>query len=190
VASPRIRLGAAARAGAAVLLAGFALLLGAGTAWAHNVLTSTDPPNGANLATGPSTVTLTFDLPVKRQFSTITVVGPDGLHFEGGPSAVNGNVVSAPVRPLGPAGGYTVGYRIVSDDGHPVSGAVHFNLTRAGTGQGVPAEDAPGASADTGGSAEGSGSTGPPIWAWVLVAVALVAAGATVALRAGRGADD
>jgi hypothetical protein len=177
-----------------VVLAGLALLLGAGTAWAHNVLTSSDPANGASMATGPSAVTLTFDLPVKRQFSTITVVGPDGLHFEGGPSTVNGNTVSAPVKPLGPAGGYTVGYRIVSDDGHPVSGAIRFTLTQAGSGQGVAAEDAPGAADAGDGSdaadAPGGGSGGPPVWVWVLVAVVLVAAGATVAMRAGRGSDD
>jgi hypothetical protein len=86
------------------LVAGLALLLGAGTAFAHDVLTASDPANGASLATGPSKVTLTFDLPVKEYFSTITVVGPDGNHFEAGPSTVDGSTVSAPVQPLGPAG--------------------------------------------------------------------------------------
>ncbi|MDT7632350.1 MAG: copper resistance protein [Pseudonocardiales bacterium] len=179
------------------LVAGLALLLGAGTAFAHDVLTASDPANGASLATGPSKVTLTFDLPVKEYFSTITVVGPDGNHFEAGPSTVDGSTVSAPVQPLGPAGGYTVGYRIVSDDGHPVSGLVRFTLTQAGPGHGVPAAEAAGSSAGpnapsaTGsGSGSGSGSGGIPAWPWILGGVLLVAAGAAIALRLGKGAGD
>jgi hypothetical protein len=183
------------------LFAGSALLLGSGTAFAHDVLVGSDPANGASLATGPSKVTLTFDLPVKEYFSTITVVGPDGNHYEGGPSTVDGSTVSAPMRPLGPAGTYTIGYRIVSDDGHPVSGAVRFSLTQAGPGQGVPASQAaasnsavsstssaPGAPAAVAQDQPGeSGSGGIPAWPWVLGGVVLVAAGAVVALRLGKG---
>ncbi|HEX4246947.1 MAG TPA: copper resistance CopC family protein [Pseudonocardia sp.] len=181
------------------LLAGLALLLGAGTAFAHDVLTASDPANGSSLATGPSKVTLTFDLPVKEYFSTITVLGPDGNHYEAGPSAVDGNTVSAPVQPLGPAGAYTVGYRIVSDDGHPVSGSVRFTLTQAGPGHGVLAAESAGSSADATASApgqvggpggDGSGSGGIPAWPWIVGGVVLVAAGAAIALRLGRGAGD
>jgi copper resistance protein C len=182
------------------LLAVLALPLGAGTAFAHNVLIGSDPPNGSSVATGPSTVSLTFDLPVKESFSTVTVVGPDGGHFEGGPATVDGNVVRAPVRPLGPAGVYTVGYRIVSDDGHPVSGAIRFTLTQAGPGKGMPAAQAGGSAGGqagggqpTGGgpSAGGSsGASGVPAWPWVLGGVLLVAAGAAIALRLSRGAGD
>jgi hypothetical protein len=194
------------------LFAGSALLLGTGTAFAHDILVSSDPANGASLATGPSKVALTFDLPVKESFSTITVVGPDGKHYEGGPSTVDGSTVSAPVQPLGPVGTYTIGYRIVSDDGHPVSGAVRFSLTQAGPGQGVPAGQAAAsnsaqaaasgstaASGSSGSSAPApaaqdqpgeSGSGGIPAWPWVLGGVVLVAAGAVVALRLGKGSGD
>jgi len=182
------------------LIAGSALLLGAGTAFAHDVLTGSDPANGSSMATGPSKVTLTFDLPVKEYFSTVTVVGPDGSHFEGGPSTVDGSTVSAPVQPLGPVGTYTVGYRIVSDDGHPVSGAIRFSLTKPGSGQGVSAAqaaaansagpNAPAAAGEPpsgGGGSDRSGSGGIPAWPWVLGAALLVAAGAAVALRVGKG---
>jgi methionine-rich copper-binding protein CopC len=192
------------------LLAVLALPLGAGTALAHNVLVGSDPANGSSVASGPSMVTLTFDLPVKESFSTVTVVGPDGGHFEGGPATVDGNVVRAPVRALGPAGVYTVGYRIVSDDGHPVSGAIRFTLTQAGPGRGMPAAQTGGRPAGGqpgggqpaggqpgGGSAGGgptaggsSGAAGVPAWPWVLGGVLLVAAGAAVALRLSRGAGD
>ena len=187
------------------LLAGSALLLGAGTAFAHDVLTASDPANGSSLATGPSKVTLTFDLPVKEYFSTITVLGPDGNHYEGGASTVDGSTVSAPVQPLGPAGAYTIGYRIVSDDGHPVSGSVRFTLTQAGPGHGVPAAESAGSSTGsaaaaapgqpgqpdgTSGASSDSGSGGIPAWPWVVGGVLLVAAGAAIALRLGKGAGD
>jgi hypothetical protein len=189
------------------LLAGSALLLGAGTAFAHDVLTASDPANGSSLATGPTKVTLTFDLPVKEYFSTITVLGPDGNHYEGGASTVDGSTASAPVQPLGPAGAYTIGYRIVSDDGHPVSGSVRFTLTQAGPGHGVPAAESagsstgsaaaaapapgqPGQPAGTSGASSDSGSGGIPAWPWVVGGVLLVAAGAAIALRLGKGAGD
>ena len=35
------------------------------------------------------------------------------------------------MRPLGPAGTYTVNYRVTSADGHPVSGSWSFRLTVA-----------------------------------------------------------
>ena len=179
------------------LFVGASLLLGAGTAFAHNVLIGSEPANGSSVASGPNAVTLTYDLPVKQYFSAVSVVGPDGNHFEAGPAIVDGNSVRAPVLPLGPAGVYTVGYRIVSEDGHPVSGAVRFTLTQPGPGRGVPAQaaasqesSAPGAAGERTGTSATSGGGGVPAWPWVVGGVLLVAAGATVALRAGKGAGD
>lgn len=174
-----------------LVLAALGLVLGTGTALAHDVLVHSDPASGARLDTGPSKVTLSYDLPVQNVSSTLAVVGPDGLHYESGPSVVSGNTVSAPVGPLGPVGTYTIGYRIVSDDGHPVSGETTFILTRAGTGHGVPAAQSPAAASapDPGTSSadgSGSGSGGAPLWPWIAGAILLVAAGATIALRTGR----
>ncbi|HEY1967531.1 MAG TPA: copper resistance CopC family protein [Pseudonocardia sp.] len=171
-------------------LALFGLVLGTGSALAHDVLIGSDPASGAQLVAGPAKVTLNFDLPVQNVYSAMTVIGPDGLHYEAGPSVVSGNSVSAPVSPLGPAGAYTVGYRIVSDDGHPVGGSISFTLTTAGTGHGLPASDSPAAaqqSAASSGQDAGSESGGMPVWPWILGAVLLVAAGAVIALRLGRG---
>jgi methionine-rich copper-binding protein CopC len=164
------------------------LLLGAGTAFAHNVLLSSDPAAGASLDTGPSRVTLRFDLPVQTSsdFNVITVIGPEGGHYENGEADVDGSTVSAAVNPLGPAGRYTIGYRVVSDDGHPVSGSVGFTLTRAGTGHPVaPASAPPQGEPGGSGSADGGGG-GLPWWLWAIGAVALLGAGVTLALRAGK----
>lgn len=170
----------------AVAATAVALLLGgAGTALAHNVLVSSDPADGAKLDTGPAQVRLTFDQPVREGYDTVTVVGPDGTYWTDGQERVDGNVVTAPVRQLGPAGTYTVGYRILSNDGHPVSGKVTFTLTKPGGGTPAPApqnprQPEPGRPSDSGGM---------PVWPWIAGAVVVVALGLFLALRLGKPKD-
>ena len=83
---------------------------------------------------------LTFDQPVQagEGLNSVAVTGPDGKEWQGGSATVDSNVVTAPVRELGPKGVYTIGYRIVSADGHPVSGKLTFTLTREGNGTPAP----------------------------------------------------
>lgn len=162
-----------------VALAGFVT---AGQAAAHTSLVSSDPADGASLPAGPQQVRLTFDEPVQREFATITVTGPGGTRWDGGDAVVSGSSVTVPLRPLGPAGDYVIGYRIVSADGHPVSDTLMFRLTVAGTG--TPAEPAP--SSTSSGSAGGSNGV-MPVWPLLLgVVVLLIAGGVVLALRMGR----
>jgi len=162
-------------------LAGFAGFPVAGQAAAHTSLVSSDPAGGASLPAGPQQVRLTFDEPVQREFATITVTGPGGTRWDGGDAVVSGDSVTAPVRPLGPAGDYVIGYRVVSADGHPVSDTLTFRLTVAGTG--TPAEPAP--SSASSGSAGGPNGV-MPVWPILLAVVVLLAAGVVYALRRGR----
>ncbi|MFI0464970.1 copper resistance protein CopC [Saccharopolyspora sp. 5N102] len=170
---------------AIAVLALAALLGGAGTALAHNVLVSSDPPEGAQLATGPREVRLTFDQPVRtgEGYNTVNVVGPDGTYWTDGEVRVEGNSVVAPVRELGPAGVYTVGYRVLSNDGHPVPGKVTFTLTAPGKGTPAPA---PQNADQPGQQAEPAESGGTPIWPWIVGAVVVVALGLVLALRLGK----
>jgi len=127
-----------------------ATLLGAVTpAQAHNVLIDSDPKDGAELATGPETITLTFDQPVRQGFAQISVTGPGGTRWEDGTTTVDRTKVRVQVRDLGPAGEYAVGYRILSADGHPISSKITFTLTAPGPASGqepsaqAPAQQAP-----------------------------------------------
>ncbi len=174
---------APARLLAVVVLVWSALLFGAGQAAAHNTLTSATPADGAELTSGPSEVTLTFDQPVQSGFNTITVTGPGDTRWNSGDVTTRGNTASTAVVPLGPAGEYVVGYRVVSADGHPVSGALRFRLTQAGTG--TPNTAAPAGSSTTVADA-GGGDGGMPVWPWVVAAVVLLGAGVAAALRLGR----
>ncbi|HYQ65404.1 copper resistance CopC family protein [Actinophytocola sp.] len=168
---------------AVLALTGLGLFALAGTASAHNSLVSSNPAENASVAAGPGSVELTFDQPVQegKGLNTVAVTGPDGKQWQGGPARVDSNVVSAPVRELGPKGVYTIGYRIVSADGHPVSGQVTFTLTEAGNGTPAPADANVGS---VPGTTSGDDS-GLPIWVWLVGAAVLLGAGLFVALRIG-----
>lgn len=160
------------------LLTGIAVLGLATPAFAHNVLIGTDPKSGATVTAGPTQVRFDFNAPVRTGPNTITVLGPNGTHWERSENAmVMGNSVMADVAPLGPAGVYTVSYSIISADGHPVSGDITFTLTKAGTGTPItPAAAAP----------ANSGGGGIPVWVWIVAAAVLLAVVLVFALRPGR----
>jgi methionine-rich copper-binding protein CopC len=144
----------------------------AGTASAHATRVSADPAPEAALTQGPERVSATFNEQLQTSFAAMTVVGPDANLWSTGPAEVKGAVAGVALRPLGPAGVYTVNYRVTSADGHVVSGSWSFRLTQAGTGTPGPPVAAP-----------GSEDGGVPVWPFVAVAVAIVGAGAWWAVR-------
>ncbi len=171
-----------------------ALLLAAAPASAHTRLVSSDPADGSSRDDAPTRVSLLFNEGIEAGFATVTVVGPDGNPYQTGAVSTSGGEVAVGVSPLGPAGVYQVGYRVVSDDGHPVQGAVSFTLTTPGPGaapQAPPADPAPAAA---GADPAPAAATGPPTpagdggstWPWLigaLVAVGAGGAGVAAALR-------
>ncbi len=146
-------------------------IAGAPAAAAHAVRTASDPADGATLTTGPARVTATFNEQLQSAFAAMTVVGPDGNLWSSGPPEVQGATVGVGLRPLGPAGRYTVNYRVTSADGHVVAGAWSFTVSVAGGGT-------PGPSA-----ASGPTDTGLPVWPFLLGAVLLVTGAGVWALR-------
>ena len=101
----------------------------AGPASAHTELTGSDPADGATVTSPPASVTLTFNEQVQAFLPTVVVTGPDGQPYTAGDPTPSGSNISAPLKPLGPAGPYTVAYRIVSADDHPVTGQITFTYT-------------------------------------------------------------
>ncbi|HEX5811844.1 MAG TPA: copper resistance CopC family protein, partial [Pseudonocardia sp.] len=111
---------------AATVAACLALLLGAAPASAHTRLESSNPTDKSSVDAAPESVSLTFNEDISAEFATMSVVGPDGTNYQSGQVSAAGGQVSTAVSPLGPAGVYQIGYRVVSDDGHPVQGKVSF----------------------------------------------------------------
>ena len=156
-----------------LLLAAMALAatIGAQVASAHAARVSADPADNAVLATGPERVSAIFNERLQTTFVAMTVVGPDGNLWSAGEPTVAGPVASIGMRALGPAGTYTVNYRVTSADGHVVSGSWSFRLTVASTGTPGPAAGAT------------SADNGIPAWPFAVVAVALIGAGCLWAVR-------
>lgn len=123
-ARPRHRLAALAAA-ALVLLAPVAL---AAPASAHDSLTGSTPADGSTVTTAPERVRLTFTDEVKDLGLTVLVKDPSGASVADGKPRIDGNAVIQPVVPLTEPGIYTVSYRVVSTDGHPVNGRFTFTL--------------------------------------------------------------
>lgn len=95
---------------------------------AHADLVETDPKNSQTLETAPEHITLTFNEDVTLLESTElrseTTVAYD--------ASVNANVVT--INPRDPLrnGTWTLAWRIVSADGHPVGGTLRFNIGEPG----------------------------------------------------------
>jgi copper transport protein len=116
------------------LLAGVVL---AGPAAAHAVLVSTEPGESARLDSAPTEVTLTFSEGMTLGAGYARVLTADGERVDTDRASVDGAVVTVPLEPDLPDGGYLVTYRIISADSHPVQGAWSFVV---GEGELVAAE--------------------------------------------------
>ncbi len=123
------------------------LLGGSPPASAHAALRDSDPGDGTVLKSAPRHVTLTFTESVGLLDDSLRVVGPDNRPVRTG-EAGRADGRSDTVRVTLPAGldrgTYTVAWRVVSADSHPVPGALLFSVgepsaTRASPT--APAED-------------------------------------------------
>ncbi|MEK2491388.1 FixH family protein [Kitasatospora purpeofusca] len=107
------------------------LLAGAGPASAHAALQSTDPAQNAVLPVAPQTVTLTFSEAVSLSSDSVRVLDPAGRAVDSGsPAHADGKDNTARVG-LGTGlanGTYTVAWRAVSEDSHPIGGAFTFSI--------------------------------------------------------------
>jgi copper transport protein len=107
-----------------------------GVASAHAILDSSDPVSSAVLATSPTQITLTFNEEIESKLSSIRLFDANQREVEIDKtqrSAANQNTAFASVPQL-KNGVYIVVWRVVSADGHPVSGAFPFEIGNASSG--------------------------------------------------------
>ena len=138
----------------AVMICGTALFAAA-PASAHSELVSSDPPADATLDFAPIGVGLVFNQDINESFATISVVGPGDTQWAQGTATVEGPDVSVLLEDGLPNGQYTVGYRVTSADGHPITGSYGFSVDVAATA--TPPQDAAAQQ-----SQGGATSTSPP----------------------------
>lgn len=118
--------------GRLTVLIGLALvaLAPAAPAVAHTRLTATSPADGATVPASTDQLVLSFTDPVRADLARVQVTGPDGAVAPGSVSGSGTEVVQQLQAPLS-TGDWTAAYRVLSPDGHPISGT--FAFTVAGT---------------------------------------------------------
>ena len=97
---------------------------------AHDELQSSSPADGSAVSAGLIPIELTFAESIMESpdgtVTAISVIGPDGNEYaDACIDGINGAVISDSVD-LDKPGEYTVNWRTVSTDGHPVEGRFSF----------------------------------------------------------------
>ena len=108
-----------------------ALLTYLGPAGAHSQLLSSDPTTGSVLAAAPTSVVLTFNEALLAETVAIAISDSSGAVVSGTVASAVGAVVTIPWPADLSPDTYTVSYRVVSADGHPVTGSIDFAYASA-----------------------------------------------------------
>lgn len=119
-----------------LLFAGFA-----SGALAHAALISVEPANGSMLATAPKAVELRFNETVTP--GAIRLIDGAGRVRDDTRVSASGETISVAMPADLPEGTAVVSYRVISQDGHPVTGSVIFSV-------GTPTAAKPPAAVDSG----------------------------------------
>lgn len=163
----------------------------AAPASAHDAAESTSPAQGASLAAPPGEVSVTFSNPPLGIGASFSVKDASGAEWADGSVRIVDNVATQKLRSGGPAGAYTVAWRVVSSDSHPIEGTFTFT-TASGAARSGPAT---GGSTTTAGAVPGMGTAKPGVteepsepasagepFQWSIVLFAAVAVGLLVSL--------
>ena len=192
---PRRRPSALRRSVFGALLVGLCALFVAApsAAFAHDELIGSNPASDEILETGPTQIDLRFSAnPLEGAGATeIVVLSPSGSEVQQGDPILDRNGVIQELSGADERGTYTVVWRIVSSDGHPISGELMFSVGETSE----PAE-LPTAGDATGGGTDGSNSDagGADLTAiWIIAGIVVIGLGgalvAVLMVRA-RGRND
>jgi copper transport protein len=124
------------RAAAFLIILGLGFWGRPGDAFAHAVLVSSRPAQGQRLASAPQFLVLQFSEAVSRVDATLVDRYRRAIKLE---TKISGNEVRAVLdKPLAD-GVYAFNWRVISEDGHPVSAAIVFAVGKATDMAGFPA---------------------------------------------------
>ncbi len=121
-----------ARALACALLALLALPTGA---WAHATLVDTVPQRGQTLQVQPRQIVLHFSESVEGNFGAVQVFDAAAERVDDARTVHpggSGSRLAIGLKPNLPDGTYVATYRVISADGHPVSGGLVFSIGAPG----------------------------------------------------------
>lgn len=110
---------------------------------AHAYVVSSAPAADETLDEAPSSVRIEFNEPIEASFYELDVIGPSGISEAAGEPVFDPEQptrLSVELKPDLPEGVYAAKWRVVSGDGHPVSGTISFQIGQ-GASSSVPQHD-------------------------------------------------
>jgi methionine-rich copper-binding protein CopC len=164
------------------------LITVAGPALAHSDLVSSTPEDGQVLTAAPSSVSLTFNEPISDTGAAVVVKGDEGRIDTPSSLTVDGSTVSVEVDARAPGGGYTVAYRVVSADGHVITGSLRYAVEEAEPATSTAAPETPDATPEVAPAATDTddSSGGLPAVGWLLAVLGVAGAALAAVVLAGR----
>ena len=127
------------------VVVGLLFFLAPSAAFGHASLTSSTPSDGATLDTTPERVVLTFSEELFADLIEVSVLDGAGdlvMATEAEQTPPPGTDVIVPWPGDLPPGDYAVAFRVVSADGHPVTGQVNFSYSQAASPEAASPEPA------------------------------------------------
>uniref|UniRef100_UPI00404B0220 copper resistance CopC family protein n=1 Tax=Candidatus Planktophila sp. TaxID=2175601 RepID=UPI00404B0220 len=114
-------------------LAGLCLILSSPSSFAHGQIVTTYPLMDSVSSPTPSQVWIEFDGELQliegEVVNTLKVIDSTGLVVSSEEAVIEGAKISTQVSDQSVGGVFTVQYRIVSEDGHPVEGSYTFEAS-------------------------------------------------------------
>ncbi|WP_327048727.1 copper resistance protein CopC [Microbispora sp. NBC_01189] len=157
----------------------FAVVLAA-PASAHDSLKKSTPAANS-VVSGLDEIELEFSAHVS--FPVVVLHDATGRRFESGTPRVSDSMVTEAVAGPLPPGGYTIAWRVVSSDGHPIQGEIPFVV---GSSSAASAGGAAPAATPVAGADRPDRETGTPGWIWAVAAAVAVLGAAAVLVARGR----
>lgn len=161
----------------------------AAPAAAHDELISTDPAAGATVDALPTAITLTYSAQLLAEGggNEVQVTDAEGTSIADGALVVDGATVTQALLP-GATGAVTVLWRVVSSDGHPISGEFSFTVADASPAPSPTDTVSPSPTATSYAPTQTSTATPEPAptgdggtaLPWIVLAIVVVAAGGAV----------
>ncbi len=133
-----------------VAIAVATVLLTAFPASAHDRLIGSDPVDGARLEAAPEALTLTFSDSVQQLGASVSLVDAEGSEIHTDEPVIAGPELTVPLPDDVPAGEYRARWRVVSSDGHAISGILTFSVAENAQQTTSPSSDGDGPTATAG----------------------------------------
>lgn len=114
---------------AAFLLALALIVAPAQQAFSHDYLMGSNPQDGATLDIHPSEVVLSFNNDIQSLGAQLVILDEKDTVLSSGEPIVEGKNVSYDIPANLGNGAFTINWRVVSSDSHPIEGSIAYSVT-------------------------------------------------------------